>query len=85
MSGLFDEGPYTNGPVMGYVAITPADSDLAKRVRGFHVGVAGDVAIKSIDDVVVILKNCVSGGYYPYVCKQIRSTSTTATNIIGLY
>lgn len=76
---------YDNGPVTGGVAVTPSASALARPIRGFHVGVSGDVNVTLLDGATVLLKNCAAGSYYPYACTHVLATNTTATNIIGLF
>ena len=74
------DAPYENA-----FAVTPADSNLANVVRGFYVGVTGNVAVMTVNDETVIFLAVPAGEIIPVRCKQIRTTSTTATNIIGLY
>lgn len=67
-------------------AITPSDSaDLAKAIRGIYVGVAGNLSVILEDDSAqVTLIGVVAGSIYPLRAKRVLSTSTTATNLIGL-
>lgn len=75
---------YDSGPIPEAFAITPDASALAKPVRGFHVGVGGDVSVIMLDGSTVTFRNCISGMFYPYACTHVLSVNTTATNIIGL-
>ena len=73
-------------PAYDAAAVTPADSDLtAGECIGFFVGGAGDVAVKTAGGTTVTFSNCLAGAVYPIKCVQIRSTNTTATNIVALY
>jgi hypothetical protein len=68
-------------------AITPNDSaELAFVTRSIWVGVGGDiVAIYRDDSAAVTLKNVPSGSRISGRFKQVNSTNTTATNLIGEY
>lgn len=67
------------------VAITPADSDLARSVKGFYVGGAGNVAVVTASGTALTFTAVPAGTIIPLVCRRISSTSTTATAIIGFY
>ena len=52
---------------------------------GIYIGVSGDVnMILEKDTSAVVFKNMVQGTVYPIAPKIIKSTSTTATNIVTL-
>jgi hypothetical protein len=53
-------------------------------IRGIYVGGAGNVAVKMENDQVVTFTAVPVGTILPIVCKQLRSTNTTATLCIGL-
>lgn len=73
----------SEGVVEKYVAVVKGD-DTVVALRGFHVGVAGDVVIKDpLGAGPYTIKNCVAGMYYPYACSRIMA-ATTATDIVGL-
>lgn len=64
-----------------FVAITPSNSTTLS-IRGFHVGVGGDVvAVDATGDQVTF--KCSSGAFYPYAVRKIMA-ATTATSIVGL-
>lgn len=65
-----------------FVTITPSDSTTL-RIRGFHVGGAGDVTVEDADGNPFTFKGCSAGAYYPYAARKIKA-ATTATFIIGL-
>lgn len=71
-------------PAFDAVAITPADSDLANEVRALYIGGAGNVAVKTQGGTTVVFVGLLAGAILPVRCRQVRSTSTTATNIVGL-
>lgn len=69
-------------------SVTPADgSDLPDGpCRGFQVTVAGNVAVILVGDTASItIPSCSAGVVYPWACKRILSTGTTATGIIAGY
>lgn len=76
--------PISSEPAYDLVSITPGASALAKPIRGFHVGVAGDVQITTINGTTVIVVGCLGGVYYPYPATHVLATSTTATSILGI-
>jgi hypothetical protein len=66
------------------VAITTADTDLTNPVRALYVGGNGNIKVTTVDGDVVTFIGCVVGSILPVSVKRVWSTSTTATNIIGL-
>jgi hypothetical protein len=67
--------------------VTPHDTnELTFVTRGVWVGGAGDlVVIFAGDSVAVTLVGVPAGTLLPIRVKIIKSTSTTATSIVGLY
>jgi len=50
------------------------------------VGTAGDVAVVLVDDTATVtFVGLVAGSVYPLRIKQVNSTNTTASNLVGLY
>ena len=70
----------------GIVAITASDSaDIPGGVvRGFMVGVAGDVAVVMADGSTGTLVGLAAGVQHAFQVTRILATGTTATGIIGL-
>ena len=76
-------------------SITPADTDLASFTAGsftraIYIGVIGDIAVKMAGggdegDSIVVFKAVPAGSILPLRVSQIRSTDTTATEIIALW
>ncbi len=68
--------------------MTPSDGPLlATPYRGLWVGGVGNVAVifrNSKSNAVVTFTAVPAGTLLPVWVKQVRSTGTTATNIIGL-
>lgn len=69
------------------VAVTPNDSaDLTNgECRALYVGMGGNVSLDVGNSTAVVFSNVPSGGILPIRAKRVRSTSTTATNIVALY
>lgn len=77
-----------SNPYQKAAAVTPADgSDLPGGVcRAVYIGGAGNLSVILGDDSSpVTLTGLLVGTVYPICAKRIRSTSTTATNIVALY
>jgi hypothetical protein len=66
-------------------AITPHnDNDLDIITRGLYVGVSGDIAAILADDTDSVIFTAVPVGFFPWRCKRILATGTTATNMVGV-
>lgn len=84
-ASTFDVSSMPTGKVR---SVTPNDStDLSLGAcRALWVGGAGNVAIiAEEDDTVVVWSGVPAGTILPVRAKRVRSTSTTATNILALY
>lgn len=68
-------------------AITPHDTnELTHVTRGIYVGAAGDVVVVLFNDsTAVTFKNAAAGSVLPVRAKIVKSTGTTAMNLIALY
>lgn len=67
-------------------AITPHDStNFDNLTRAIHVGGAGNMVVVFGDGVAATLTGCLAGHVYHVRAKRVNSTSTTATNLTGLY
>lgn len=69
-----------------FFAITPHDSTNFTNgyIRGIYVGVAGNVVAVRPDGTAVTFIGAVAGSVLPVQCVRVNSTSTTATNLVGL-
>lgn len=76
-------------PARRAVAVTPHDdNDLGTYAKALFVGVGGDVVAIPVgngDNEPVTFKNCAAGSVLPVMVRRVKSTSTTATNILALY
>ena len=78
MSGLID--PADDGFV-----ITPSDTeDLAVPTRGLYVGGSGDVKVDMLTGTTLTWISLTAGIIHPIQVRRVYSTSTDATNIIGI-
>lgn len=66
--------------------VTPSDStDLTKVARALYVGTGGNVNLDTPDGATVVFSNVQAGSILPVRVKRVRSTSTTASNIVALF
>lgn len=74
-----------SAPARGVAVVSPNDgADLpGGECRALLVGVAGNIAIDTEQSTNVVVPAPV--GVLPIAVKRVRSTSTTATNIVALY
>lgn len=76
----------SSAPGYGAFAITPNDSaDLTRFTDGLYIGGAGNVNVDMISGETVVFTALAVGVIHPLQVKRVRSTSTTATNIVGVY
>lgn len=72
-------------PATHAFAVTPDDnSELPIIVRCLYVGGTGTIKVKMLSNDIVTFV-AAAGGYHPIRVKQVFSTGTSATSIIGLY
>lgn len=74
-------------PALSAVAVTPSDStDLSSvPTRALWIGGAGNVNVDMADGTTILFSSAGAGSLIPIQVKRVRSTSTTATNIVALY
>lgn len=74
-------------PITKVVAVTKSDATVYNPpLRAVYVGGSGDLAVIAADDTsAVTLVSLMAGIWHPIECKQIMSTNTTATDIVGGY
>lgn len=72
--------------VEGAEVVTPSDvTNLTKLSRGLYLGTSGDVAVILQDGSEVTFTNLTSGVMHPIAVGRVKSTGTTATNILALF
>lgn len=75
-----------SAPATAAVAVTPSDAtDLTSVANALYVGGAGNINLDMPDGSTVLFYNVLAGTILPVRTRRVRSTSTTATNIIALY
>jgi len=78
-------------PVARAEEITPADSNLDEFTRSLYIGTSGNVAVIMAEEhleggtTVITYKNVPAGTILPYRVSQVRSTGTTAADIVALF
>ena len=76
------------GMMPGYegVAISPSDTNnLAAAIRAIYIGVAGNVKLKTPGGTDLTFVGLQAGAILPMQAIRVYNTSTTATNLIGIY
>lgn len=70
----------------GGFAITKSDTvDFGRVTRAIYVGGAGTMVVVMADRTELPLAGCLAGTIYDLRAVRVNSTSTTATNMVGLY
>lgn len=73
-------------PAIDAATVTPNDStDLTLTARALYIGTGGNVNLDTISGTTIVFSNLQTGSILPLQVKRVRSTSTTASNIIALY
>lgn len=67
-------------------AITPHDTnELVQMTRSIYVGGSGNIALVTANNSTVTFVDVLAGSILPVRVKLVKSTGTTATNLVGLY
>lgn len=78
--------PSLDSPYIGGFAVTKSDTTVfTQPTRAIYVGGVGDLAVTYLDGSSDILKAVPAGTLLRIRVTQVKSTSTTATNISALY
>ena len=72
-------------PALSAAAITLSDTVGFALCRGVYVGGAGNIAAVMGDGTELTFSGAVAGSVLPIRVKQVKSTGTTASNLIALY
>lgn len=73
-------------PAKHWATVVPSDSAVLPKVaRALWVGTGGDVAVVDEDGTSATFKNIASGSLVPIRPVQVKSTGTTAADIVALY
>lgn len=72
-------------PVTGGFTIAPSDvTNFDRTTRGIYVGGAGNVVVVWPDETTTTFPSVPAGVILPVRAIRVNSTSTTATNLVGL-
>jgi hypothetical protein len=75
-----------DSPYRHAAAVTPSDTvDLTNVTRAVYVGGAGNVVLVTEQGETVTLTGATVGSVYRVCASRIKSTSTTATNLVALW
>ncbi|WP_368566176.1 hypothetical protein [Pseudoxanthomonas sp. UTMC 1351] len=85
------ENPYSNyapspfGPARIQFNFDPSDTvDLQYVTTGIYIGGSGDLRfISAGTGLPAVQRNVVAGAYYPICVTRVRTTGTTATDLLG--
>jgi len=77
---------YQSDPARKAVAITPNDSTEIPVTRAIYIGGSGDLVVRlEGDSANVTFYGVTAGSILPLKAKLVAATSTTASNMLGLY
>ena len=73
-------------PAREAFAIVPDDlTELTRATKAFYVGTGGDIALRAVgSNADVVLRNVAAGSVLAIRLRAVRSSGTTAANIVGL-
>tara|TARA_R100000773_G_C4203633_1_gene105207 strand:- start:660 stop:905 length:246 start_codon:yes stop_codon:yes gene_type:complete len=75
----------TTGFATEAVDVTPHNSNALSSPSALYVGVGGDVVVTMANSATdVTFKNVPSGTFLPIAVTHVKSTNTTATNILAI-
>lgn len=73
-------------PADNAAAVTPSDStDLTYISRALYVGTGGNIVVTMMGGGDVTFSNVQDGTFLPIRVSRVKSTSTTASNIVNIY
>ena len=82
----YSPGAPRDAPAEHAVAVTPnASVDLAFTSRGIFVGGDGNLSVVMASGDTVLFTGVTAGTLLPVSVSRVRSSSTTATNIVALF
>lgn len=74
-----------SAPLVAAEAITPSDTqDLAFATRAVYVGTSGTLSVTLVSGDSAVLANAQAGVIYPLRVARVKSTGTSAGQLIGL-
>jgi hypothetical protein len=76
---------FPTDPAQDAAAVTKSDTADQGDVRALFVGGSGNVSLVTALGNTVVFTGVLAGSILPVRCTKVRSTGTTATNIVALY
>lgn len=74
-----------DAPAVDAFAVTPHDStNFTNNAQALYVGTGGDIVLETLYGNEITFANVPSGFILPIACVRVNSTSTTASDIVGL-
>jgi len=84
-----DSTPLISGALNGFAIALSDTVDLPNITRGIYVGTGGDIVLNLQDyngtATTLTFKAVPQGVILPVRCSRVKSTNTTASNLVGLY
>lgn len=78
--------PAAAHPAVSAVAVSPNDTTDLGSVRALYIGSTGSISVLlHEDDTPVTFANVPAGALLPIAVRVVRTTGTTASNILALY
>ena len=68
----------------GAVAVTPSDSSFPV-TSGIYLGTSGDLSVVMKNGTEITFKSLAAGVIHPLSVTKVKTTNTTASNIIAVY
>ena len=70
---------------MAYPIVPDDNADLSTATKAIYVGTEGDITLRAIDDETdVTFRNLAAGTILAVRTRAVRSSGTTATDLVGL-
>lgn len=66
-------------------SVTPSDTASLDAAAWIYVGGGGNIAVKTLGGSEVTFVGVIAGTTLPVMVEQVKSTSTTATNLIACW
>ena len=80
-----DHAASLESPAFHGFAITPSDvTSLTETTRAIYVGSSGDISVTLASGAAVTFASVTAGTILPIRASLVKSTGTTATNLVGL-
>lgn len=85
MSNVVQQPAKATHSAVSAASVTPSDVTTFDKTRGVYVGGSGNLAVTMADGSMVVFPLIATGVIHPLSVTQVRSTDTTATDIVIVY